>query len=65
MALTSLKGDHVVNARDIFEQAPHIYVIGPLCNGGDLRKLLNKKGGRPLSEDEARKIFKQMLKGMD
>jgi len=37
-ALMTLKGDHVVNARDIFEQPPHIYNIGPLCDGGDLRK---------------------------
>lgn len=63
-ALLSLKGDHVVNARDIFEESPYIYVIGPLCNNGDLRKFLNKRGGRALPEDEARPIFKQMLQGM-
>jgi hypothetical protein len=44
-ALLTLKGDHVMNARDIIEKSPYIYVIGPLCNGGDLRKLLNKRGG--------------------
>lgn len=41
-ALLTLKGKHIVNAYDIFNQAPWIYVIAPLCNGGDLRKKILK-----------------------
>ena len=54
----------MVNAREIFEQAPYTYVIGPLCNGGDLRKFLTKRGGQGLPESEALPIFRDMLKGM-
>ena len=54
----------MVNSRDIFEIPPYTYNIGPLCNGGDLRKMLNSRNGQPLRETEARPIFQQMLKGM-
>lgn len=39
-------------------------VIANLCNGGDLRKIINKRGGKPFTEPEARRIFKDMLLGM-
>lgn len=39
-------------------------VISNLCNGGDLRKVINKRGGRPFNEPDAKKIFKDMLLGM-
>ncbi len=64
LALTTLQGNYVLNSRDVFEEKDYIYNIGPLCNGGDLRKLLNKRHGKPLPEKEARVIFRQMLLGM-
>ena len=63
-ALLTLEGDNVVNAREIFEEGPWYYVVGPLCNGGDLRKKLMKIGGKGLDEEEAIPIFRDMLKGM-
>ena len=57
-ALSTLKGDHVVNSRDIFEEKPYIYNIGPICNGGDLRKVLNKRNNKPFPEIEAKPIFR-------
>jgi serine/threonine protein kinase len=61
-ALLTLKGDHVLGAYEIIdENPPSIYVISELCNGGDLRKLMNKRHGQPYPEKEAIKIFSQML----
>jgi serine/threonine protein kinase len=35
-----------------------------LCDGGDLRKAMNKRNGQPYPESEARRIFADMLLGM-
>jgi len=61
----TLKGDYVANALEIIDkQPPNIFVVARLCDGGDLRKVMNKRNGQPFPETEALKIFKDMLNGM-
>ena len=63
--IMTLKGDYVANALEIIDkQPPNIFVVARLCDGGDLRKVMNKRNGQPFPETEALKIFKDMLNGM-
>jgi serine/threonine-protein kinase ULK/ATG1 len=39
------------------------YIIVPFCNGGDLRKYLNKKV--KVSEEEGLKIIRNIIRGMN
>ena len=55
-ALTTLKGDNVANAIEIIDKPKNIYIISKLCNGGDLRAYLTKKG-QHLEEKEAIQIM--------
>ena len=48
--ILKIKGKHVLNAYEILDDKKYIYIVTPLCNGGDLRKFLIKNGNKALNE---------------
>ena len=60
---------HVITPLDIISEEMNdttgniLYIVMPFCDGGDFVESLNDRGG--FDEREAKKLFKQMLEGLD
>lgn len=46
---------------DVMESSNYYYIVQELCTGGDLRKIMDKKGKIP--EPEAVEMLKQICNG--
>lgn len=60
--LKLLKGPNTCGILNHYPTANNHYIIVPFCNGGDLRKYLNKRNR--VSEDEGLKIVRNIIRGM-
>lgn len=58
----SLDSPHIARLVDYFETPEHGCVVVEFCAGGDLRSMLKRRGR--LSEDEARIVGRQLLRGV-
>ena len=56
--ILKIRGEHVLSAYEVSDDKKNIFVVAPLCDGGDLRKYLIKNGNRPISEEAALNIFR-------
>eukprot|EP00800_Vazella_pourtalesii_P011620 TRINITY_DN2796_c0_g1_i1.p1 TRINITY_DN2796_c0_g1~~TRINITY_DN2796_c0_g1_i1.p1 ORF type:complete len:661 (-),score=92.55 TRINITY_DN2796_c0_g1_i1:803-2785(-) len=54
---------HVLRLFDVYENKKHLYLVLEYVSGGELFDYLVKKG--KLSENEARKFFRQIISAMD
>ncbi|CAG5125138.1 unnamed protein product, partial [Candidula unifasciata] len=57
--LSSLRHEHIVNVREVFEKRDKIVLVMDYAPGGELYDYLNQMGR--LSEQEARRIFRQIV----
>jgi len=57
--------DHplVIEIKEVLASRSKIFIVMEYASNGDLQSYLESKGGK-LSEDEARKIFRQMVEGL-
>ena len=62
-SMLKCNGENVVFAKEILESNKNVYIIMPICTGGDLRKKLNNNNGK-IGEFEAHKILFQLINGM-
>jgi len=56
--------NHVIHLIDCFQDEEYVYLILPFLNGGDLYLRVDGSGSQGLGEEEAIKIFKQMVEGL-
>jgi serine/threonine-protein kinase ULK/ATG1 len=56
--LRKIKGDHVVQLKDVFQTKKDLCIFLDYCDGGDLKQKLKKYG--PFDEEEACSIVKQV-----
>lgn len=61
--LLKLRHDHVVKIYETIETEKHIIIVMELCAGGDLLNYVRKR--RRLKEPFAKKIFKQIIDGLN
>ena len=61
--LLKLRHDHVVKIYETIETKKHIIIVMELCAGGDLLNYVRKR--RRLKEPFAKKIFKQIIDGLN
>ena len=54
---------YVIELEDVFRTDGYLVLVLEYASGGSLRKYLSTKG--PLPEDEARKIFQQLMLAVD
>ncbi len=57
--MSTLEHKHICKCYGVRETGSHVYVLTKYAPGGDLLDKLNKNG--PMSENEARKLFKQLI----
>ncbi|BFZ10537.1 hypothetical protein BsWGS_13576 [Bradybaena similaris] len=57
--MSSLRHQHIVNVREVFEKKDKIVLVMDYAPGGELYDYLNKMGR--LTEEEARRIFRQIV----
>eukprot|EP00755_Sulcionema_specki_P025379 Sspe_Gene.83185::Locus_54568_Transcript_1_1_Confidence_1.000_Length_851::g.83185::m.83185 len=57
--MNNLRYQHVVELIDVLESSTHIYLVIELVEDGELSRLIKPNVGMP--EDEARKIFQQLI----
>jgi 5'-AMP-activated protein kinase catalytic alpha subunit len=60
--LLKMRHDHVVKIYETIETKKHIIIVMELCAGGDLLNYVRKR--RRLKEPYAKKIFKQIIEGL-
>eukprot|EP00794_Sanderia_malayensis_P006890 gene6890-7668_t len=58
-----LKHPSILQLQSYFEDSDHVYLVLELCHNGDLQRFL-KNSGKPMNENEARKILLQVLLGV-
>ena len=63
--LRTIKHDHIIHLTEVFENKRFIYVITPLCKGGDLKSFTQQE---PLTEEQRmgtylRKFFDIWING--
>lgn len=56
-----VQSDHIVKLLDFYETTHFVYLVLELCDGGDLRKYLQKFA--PLKEEKAKEILSHILAG--
>jgi serine/threonine protein kinase len=59
-----IRNYHVITSLDVLSCDKNMYIIMPYCDGGELLQLLNGRD-RAFEEEEARKVLKQILKGLE
>ena len=52
---------YIVNIYEAFETDNHVYLVMDYVGGGSLHSYLKEKSSRRLDENEAKRIFKQIL----
>lgn len=57
--LKCVKHPNIIEIRDVFEDAHHVFIVTELCTGGELFERIIAKGH--YSEHDAREIIKQVL----
>lgn len=62
--LSRVRHPNIVNYIDCFSTKNHIYLVMELVDGCSLYELLKKQTQRKISEENARKIIKQVLKAL-
>jgi len=62
--LFTFQNENIVQLIDKKESEHNYYMVFEYCNGGDLRDLLKRKGGK-LAENDARGIIKQIVTALD
>lgn len=60
--LTKINSPHVVRLQDIQRTENNFYLVMELCNGGDLERLKELRGGH-FAEVEARLVLQQLVRG--
>lgn len=60
--LSRLKSDNVIKMHCAYQTPNRYYLMCDVCNGGDLQMLMKTR--RRLSEEEGKKILRQLVKGM-
>lgn len=61
--LQSLDHQNVIKFVEILQHQHHLYLVYEYCQGGNLEELLNNKDKRQLAEQEALKMFSQIVNG--
>ncbi|XP_056605475.1 serine/threonine-protein kinase 33 isoform X2 [Triplophysa dalaica] len=56
--LKQVKHEHIIHLQEVFETPKRMYLVTELCEGGDLKHLLQKR--RSFSEEETRHIIKSL-----
>jgi len=64
--LCSLDHPHIIKLYEYFDFSGYVYLVMDFCTGGDLQSFVNKARelDRPMNEDFARLVFKQILKAI-
>ncbi len=60
--LAKINSQNVIRLHDVQRTENRFYIIMELCNGGDIEKLKELRGGR-FTELEARIILRQLVNG--
>ena len=58
-----LNHPNIIKTHDVFEEGGKLYIVMENCAGGDLHDYIKKH--KKLSEHKARKLFKQLLAGIE
>ena len=61
--MSEIDSPNVLKIKEATKTLNNYYLALEYCNGGDLKNYVKKRGGR-LPEQEARLVFKQIVKGM-
>jgi polo-like kinase 4 len=61
---TQLKHPNILELLDFFEDDKNVYIVSELCKKGELYSFMKKHLRRPLTENEASKIFSQIAHGL-
>lgn len=60
--MSAIRHKHIIRLLEVFESSNHMYMVFEYAAGGDLLQLVKKK--RCLTENEARRIFRQVVYGV-
>jgi 5'-AMP-activated protein kinase catalytic alpha subunit len=60
--LKKIKHSNVIKLLEVFESKPHMLIVMEYASGGDLLKLIKRKG--KLKETDSKFIFKQIVYGL-
>lgn len=60
--MKQVKHEHIIHLEEVFETPKRMYLVTELCEGGDLKDLLQKN--KHFTEEETRRIIKSLLEAI-
>ena len=62
--LKSLTSNNIVRLLDVYMTKNNVYIMQEFCKDGDLRQFMKKRKDKPISEEEANGILRDIITGM-